>query len=107
MKTVIILGGYGGFGARLSRRLAKDGWRVMVAGRNAEAASRFAASLPNARPLVADRNGDIAPMLETVNPLLLIDAAGPFQGSGYGVAEACIACGVHYIDLADARDFVV
>jgi len=106
VKTVIILGGYGGFGAKLSRRLAKDGWRVMVAGRNAEAATRFAASLPNARPLVADRNGDLVPILEAVNPLLLIDAAGPFQGSGYGVAEACIACGVNYIDLADARDFV-
>jgi hypothetical protein len=39
-------------------------------------------------------------------PLLLIDAAGPFQDSGYQVAEACIANGVHYIDLADARAFV-
>jgi len=106
VKTVIILGGYGGFGARLSRRLAEDGWRVLVAGRNAEAARQFAAGLPDARPLVADRNGDLRTILEEYDPLLLIDAAGPFQGSGYDVAEACIACGVHYIDLADARDFV-
>ena len=106
MKTVIVLGGYGGFGARLSRRLAGDGWVVLVAGRNGEAAQRFAAELPNAQPLVADRNGDLKPLLEKHRPLLLIDAAGPFQGSGYRVAEACIACGVHYLDLADARDFV-
>ena len=107
MKTVLILGGYGGFGARLSRRLAKDGWSVLVAGRNAEAARRFAADLPHARPLVADRRCDLKPILDIHKPLLLIDAAGPFQGNGYGVAEACVACGVHYVDLADAREFVM
>ncbi len=106
MRTVLILGGYGGFGARLSRRLARDGWCVLVAGRNAEAARQFAAGMPNAKPLVADRNGDLHTILEANRPLLLIDAAGPFQGSSYHVAEVCIACGVHYIDLADARDFV-
>jgi hypothetical protein len=106
VKSVIVLGGYGGFGARLSRRLAADGWTVLVAGRNGAAAARLAAELPNARPLVADRNDDVRPLLEAYRPLLLIDAAGPFQGSGYQVAEACIASGVHYVDLADARDFV-
>ncbi|AOF90474.1 SDR family NAD(P)-dependent oxidoreductase [Sinorhizobium sp. RAC02] len=106
MKSVIVLGGYGGFGARLSKRLAADGWAVLVAGRNAAAAERLAAELPNAQPLVVDRNGDLRSALQAVRPFLLIDAAGPFQGSGYQVVEACIACGVHYIDLADARDFV-
>ena len=106
MKTVIVLGGYGGFGARLSLRLAADGWMVMVAGRNGQAAKRFAEVLPNAMPLVADRNRDLTPILEEYRPFLLIDAAGPFQASGYQVAQACIACGLHYIDLADARDFV-
>ena len=106
MKSVIVLGGYGGFGARLSRRLAADGWAVSIAGRNGAAAARLAADLPNARPLVADRNANLRPVLEAHRPFLLIDAAGPFQGSGYQVAEACIACGVNYIDLADARGFV-
>ncbi len=106
MKTVIVLGGYGGFGSRLSQRLAADGWSVLVAGRNGDAAAALAARLPNARPLVADRNADLTPLLEQHRPMLLIDAAGPFQGSGYQVVQACIACGVNYIDLADARDFV-
>lgn len=106
MKKVLVLGGYGGFGARLSRRLAGDGWIVLIAGRNIDAARKFANGLPNAVPAAADRNSDLKPLLEKHRPLLLIDAAGPFQGSGYGVAEACIASGVHYIDLADARDFV-
>ncbi|MDP9839606.1 NAD(P)-dependent dehydrogenase (short-subunit alcohol dehydrogenase family) [Neorhizobium huautlense] len=106
MKTVLVLGGYGGFGARLSKRLAADGWLVLVAGRNEAAARRFADTLPNARPVVADRNGDLAPILERHRPMLVIDAAGPFQNSDYRVADTCIACGVHYIDLADARSFV-
>ena len=106
MKTVLVLGGYGGFGKRLSARLARDGWHVLVAGRNRDKAEAFAATLANAEAVTADRNGDLSPILEHHRPDLLIDAAGPFQGSGYAVIEACIAHGIHYIDLADARDFV-
>ena len=36
----------------------------------------------------------------------MIDAAGPFQGADLCFARACIAAGVDYLDLADARDFV-
>nr|WP_304655880.1 SDR family oxidoreductase [Neorhizobium galegae] len=106
VKRVIVLGGYGGFGARLSRRLSSDGWTVFVAGRNGEAARLLASQLPNALPLVADRNEDLSSLLAAHRPDLVIDAAGPFQGSGYHVASACIAHGIHYVDLADARDFV-
>lgn len=106
MNTVLVLGGYGGFGGRLSRRLARDGWRVLVAGRNPDAAQAFAARLPNAQGVQADRDRDLTSILKALQPLLLIDAAGPFQNSDYRVAETCIACGVHYVDLADARDFV-
>ena len=106
MKSVIVLGGYGGFGARLSRRLAADGWKVLIAGRRGEAARMLAASLPNAEGLVADRNENLSDLLRRHRPFLLIDAAGPFQSSDYRVIKCCIANGVHYLDLADARDFV-
>lgn len=106
MRRVLILGGYGGFGARLSRRLAGDGWSVIVAGRSEEKARRFAASLDGGEGVAADRNGDLAPVFAAARPNLVIDAAGPFQGSTYRVAEACIAARVHYFDLADAREFV-
>lgn len=33
MTAVLVIGGYGGFGARIARRLAADGWTVLVAGR--------------------------------------------------------------------------
>ena len=103
---VIVLGGYGGFGARLSRRLAADGWRVLVAGRSLTKAQAFAAGLPEAQGVAADRNGDLGPLLELHRPMLLIDAAGPFQGLSYAVPQACIAAGVAYLDLADGREFV-
>jgi NAD(P)-dependent dehydrogenase (short-subunit alcohol dehydrogenase family) len=105
-KRVLILGGYGGFGARLSRRLAGDGWEVLVAGRSLTKAAAFAGKLNGARALCADRNAPLDGVLAEFKPDLLVDAAGPFQGSGYQVAESCIAHGVHYLDLADARDFV-
>jgi len=106
LKRILVIGGYGGFGARLSRRLAGDGFEVLVAGRNLEAAKAFASRLPNALALQADRNGDISAILGEHKPLLLIDAAGPFQYSERRVPQACLEAGIHYIDLADARDFV-
>jgi hypothetical protein len=36
----------------------------------------------------------------------VIHTSGPFQDQGYDVAQACIAQGVHYLDLADGRKFV-
>lgn len=106
MKSVLVIGGYGGFGARLCRRLAEDGWNVLVAGRNKAKADRFALTLPRAHAVKLDRGGDVETVLAHTSPSLVIDAAGPFQGSGYRVPQACIALGIHYLDLADARDFV-
>nr|WP_246704121.1 SDR family oxidoreductase [Rhizobium sp. P38BS-XIX] len=106
MKKVLVLGGYGGFGSRLSRRLSGDGFHVLVAGRNGEAAEALARKLPNAIGLRVDRHGDMADVLANHQPFVVIDAAGPFQNGDHRVARACIAAGIHYIDLADARDFV-
>lgn len=103
---MVVLGGYGGFGARLSRRLAADGWQVIVAGRSADKAKAFADTLQGGQGLTADRNGDLTPLLDRFKPTLLVDAAGPFQGSSYAVPQTCIAAGVAYLDLADGREFV-
>lgn len=62
--------------------------------------------MPNSEPIEADRNGEIAAPLAQHRPDLLIDAAGPFQNSSYGVPLACARAAVPYLDLADARDFV-
>ncbi|MCW3837046.1 DUF4166 domain-containing protein [Sphingomonas canadensis] len=106
MSRILLIGGYGGFGARLARRLAGRGHRVIVAGRSMERAAAFSATLPGAEPLVADRTNGIGLAMARERPDLVIDAAGPFQGSGHTVPEACIAMRIPYLDLADARDFV-
>lgn len=40
-------------------------------------------------------------------PQVVINTIGPFQTADYRVAQACIAAGVHYIDLADSHRFVM
>lgn len=106
MSRILVIGGYGGFGARLVRRLLGAGHQVLVAGRSAEKAAAFCDGLAGAEPVVADRTNGIGLVMARERPDLVIDAAGPFQGSGYTVPEACIAMRIPYLDLADSREFV-
>lgn len=53
-----------------------------------------------------DRTRATAADIAAFDVLCVVDAAGPFQGSAYTLAKAAIEAGVHYVDLADARDFV-
>jgi short subunit dehydrogenase-like uncharacterized protein len=109
-KRVLIIGGYGHFGGYIARSLAgEDGLRLLIAGRSHAKAQRFASQLAarNTPEAVAlDIAGDIAPVLAEVRPEVVVHTTGPFQNQGYGVAEACLRRGCHYIDLADAREFV-
>lgn len=106
MSRILVIGGYGGFGARLTRRLLGAGHEVIVAGRSADKGAAFCAGLAGCEAVVADRADGIGMVMARVRPDLVIDAAGPFQASGYTVPEACIAMRIPYLDLADARDFV-
>jgi hypothetical protein len=106
VSRILVIGGYGGFGARLSRRLTGGGHDILVGGRSRDKAECFCSGLPGAVPLVLDRNGVISAALAEARPDLVIDAAGPFQGSLYAVPEACLAARIPYLDLADGRDFV-
>lgn len=103
----IVLGGYGLFGRRIVRRLAREpALRVVVAGRNAAAARALAAEA-GADALACDAASPaLADTLAHERPQLVINAAGPFQGSDYAVARAAFAAGAHYVDLADAREYV-
>lgn len=106
MKT-IVLGGYGNFGARISRALANTpGIDLVIAGRS-EAKARELAHECGAEAAVLDI-GDprLAYQLGKLGAGLVIHTAGPFQEQGYGVAQASASAGAHYIDLADGRRFV-
>jgi NAD(P)-dependent dehydrogenase (short-subunit alcohol dehydrogenase family) len=104
VKQVLVLGGYGGFGGRVARSLARAGFAVTVAGRSLARAQAFCAAHPELemRPLALAREHGLG--AET--PWLVVDAAGPFQHIDYRLPEACIAARCHYLDLADGRDFV-
>ena len=106
MSRILDIGGYGGFGARLSRHLVAAGHHVLVGGRSLEKAQRFCSTLAGAEAVQLDRSGDIKSVIGGLQPDLVIDAAGPFQQSGYDIPRACIAQNCSYLDLADATDFV-
>jgi len=112
--TVVVLGGYGVFGSRIVRSLARHGEiDLVIAGRSRAAASQFAAELnagaanASARPLAIDI-ADVGqwPALFAEHPDVLVDTAGPFQGRDYALAQRCVEAGVHYIDIADGRRYV-
>jgi len=108
LKT-LVLGGYGNFGARICRALAKDPLiELMVGGRDLQRSQALACELGGSSKGVAiDLSAsDFSQTLRDLGVELLIHTAGPFQQQAYGVAQATAEAGAHYIDLSDGRRFV-
>lgn len=110
---VLVVGAYGFFGSRLVTRLARQsGLHIVLAGRSSSAARELAESLaPEASSSLSHEALDVmapglADRLKALAVNVLIHTSGPFQGQDYRVAQACVQAGVHYVDLADGRDFV-
>jgi hypothetical protein len=104
---VLVLGGYGNFGARICRALAGDPRiALVVCGRDEARAGELARTL-GATALRLDATAtDLAARIAAEGAGLVIHTAGPFQGQDYHVARAAAAARAHYIDLADGRRFV-
>lgn len=107
---VLILGGTGNFGGYVARMLADDpAITLILASRDVEKARLAANALAAANPVEAlgvDIRGFIGDSIASAYPDVVIHTVGPFQDQDYRVAQAAIAAGAHYLDLADARDFV-
>ena len=111
---VLIIGGTGHFGARISRRLAKvPSIELLISSRDQEKAAVLAQEIQsaNAKATVSgialdQSSAEFESDIGNLAPFAVIHTAGPYQGQDYRVAEACINVGSHYIDLADGRDFV-
>jgi len=107
-RTVLVIGGAGSFGGRLvDGLLATTDFDVVIAGRNlnrARAAAKRGGE--RCRAIRLDTATATADALRAAGAFVVVDAAGPFQGADYRLAEAAIGAGMHYLDLADARDFV-
>ncbi|SEM19837.1 Saccharopine dehydrogenase, NADP-dependent [Pseudoxanthomonas sp. GM95] len=108
--SVLVLGGYGHFGARIVRALSTTPQlHVIAAGRHPDAAKAVFSSEVLARitlTRVEIQAPDLVAQLQATGAQLVVHTAGPFQGQGYEVALACLQADMHYIDLADGRDFV-
>ncbi len=109
---ILIVGGYGAFGARVAERLAREAaLEIIIAGRSNEKAAAYAQELARtakARLTHAELNATTATAdaIRALGARVVINASGPFQSQDYGLARACIDAGCHYVDLADARHFV-
>jgi saccharopine dehydrogenase-like NADP-dependent oxidoreductase len=107
---VVVLGAAGVLGSRIAARLAHDEqFELLLAGRRLPPLEGLRASIGDMRVRACALDtaaADFPAALAALQPQLVLHAAGPFQGQDYRVAEACMAAGSDYIDLADGRDFV-
>jgi hypothetical protein len=112
MNQVLILGGYGNFGSRIATALVKENISIIIAGRELKKAETLRNKLKQdaAENMITvaafDANKELGKQLELLKPIIVINTIGPFQTTDYFIAKTCIQHNVHYIDLADARDFV-
>ncbi|MEO1107411.1 MAG: saccharopine dehydrogenase NADP-binding domain-containing protein [Pseudomonadota bacterium] len=105
---VVIIGGYGVFGALTSRLLARDGHQLWLAGRRPSKGRALAREL-GAKTLAVDIHSSPEVIFD-VAPDVVIDAAGPFQHYGldpYLVPRLCVQHGCHYLDLSDSSEFTM
>lgn len=112
-QRIILFGGGGVFGFRLADRLLETtGCDLIIAGRSAARCEETIRKLRQCHPasqihsVIADRDTVSAATLTKLNASIVVDTAGPFQASARTLAEAAIDAGCHFIDIADARDYV-
>lgn len=106
---MLVLGGYGNFGARICRALSGDpSIELLIGGRDLSRALALANAVGGgAQGIVIDLGAPgFAQALQALGVQLVIHSAGPFQQQDYAVAVAAAQAGAHYIDLADGRRFV-
>lgn len=114
LKTIVVIGSTGHFGGRISRRIAGEpNSELIVTSRRETDAAAVAADLRAKNPEAKVRSARLDQFsrsfradLRALRPDIVIHTAGPYQGQDYRVAEECIECNSHYIDLADGREFV-
>jgi len=108
VSTVAVLGGYGVFGARVSAELARRGHRVIVAGRDISRAFAQAQVLGGgSHEAVRVDVSDLESCRRVVRGAAVVAlCAGPFSALGLAAARAAVSEGVHYVDIADDRDYI-
>jgi saccharopine dehydrogenase-like protein len=107
VSAIAVLGGYGTFGARVSRELARRGQRVTVAGRDFARASALAKGLgPDHRAAEVDATDVDSCRRAIRGATVMVVCAGPFSGLGAAPARAALHEAAHYVDIADDREYI-
>ena len=112
-RRVLIIGGTGVFGKRLTRHLTQfSGLEVFVASRSKDKAQAFVQSLAQGTSasrfhgVALDHGKNLDQVLTSVAPFAVIDCSGPFQAADYATPKRILRAGAHLIDLADARGYL-
>lgn len=125
MAKILIIGGYGNFGKRLAKNLALNyPYKIAIAGRSIERAKNLSTAIEKQYNKHIDfysidvASDTLPEKLQTISPHIVVNASGPYlYNSGnhdceknipqnYILAKTCAHLGIHYIDLADSRDYV-
>lgn len=113
MKTILLVGATGVFGQRLARHLAGfQGIRLLLTSRDPAKAQAMCRTIEvdggaaQLEPLAFEKSAGFA-ILSAHRPWLVIDASGPFQQTDLSFPRAVLEGGAHYLDLADARDYLL
>jgi saccharopine dehydrogenase-like NADP-dependent oxidoreductase len=105
-KKILVLGGYGTVGARISRSLAADPLiECVIVGRRPGPGRALAKEL-GAAFLQVDIDDRPTLSAAVSGAFAVIDACGSYQTRDGHVAELCVEQGVHYLDIADADAYV-
>lgn len=110
-RRIVLIGATGQFGQRLAALLVQlEDVEVVLtsreAGRAAALAEKLARSKAPARITGVAFERSAPEGLVHLAPWLVIDASGPFVAANYALAEAAIAAGAHWIDLADGPGYI-
>jgi short subunit dehydrogenase-like uncharacterized protein len=96
----MVYGAAGYTGALIARHARERGHRPVLAGRGAPAVAALAEQLGlRHRAATLDDPAALAAALDGVD--LVLNAAGPFLHTAAPLARACLAAGVHYLDIGN------
>jgi short subunit dehydrogenase-like uncharacterized protein len=96
----MLYGAAGYTGALIAQHAHDHGHRPVLAGRSAPAVAMLAEQLGQQHRAVAlDDPAALTAALAGVR--LVLNAAGPFLHTAAPLAEACLAAGVHYLDIGN------
>lgn len=112
MNSIMILGGYGHFGVKIAETLIKDNIPIVIVGRNqhklTNTVNHFKQKYPAASIIGScfDIYKSLDEKLRELKPIIIIHTSGPFQNQDYVIPKICIENHAHYLDIADAREYV-